>query len=108
MNIVEEQDRTIARLTRLLEDRNEEIRELRTRLEETEKKAQAFHAVLSGLGMNNPMRLAKETPIDAFQIGRGVRVRIEARMKEEAAFLHRRRAMGFIGRVLTIWKEIGA
>ena len=54
MNIVEEQDLTIARLTRLLEDRNEEIADLRTQLEKmekTEKKAQAFHAVLPGTGL---------------------------------------------------------
>lgn len=105
MNIVEEQDHTIARLTRLLEDRNEEIVDLQTQLEKMEKKAQTFHAVLSGIGLRDPARLKNELPLEGLRIGRHIRTSIEARMEEETTFLRRRRALGFIGRVLTWWQE---
>jgi hypothetical protein len=105
MNLSDEQDKTIARLTRLLEDRNEEIEELKKKLQKTDKQAQAFHAVLSGMGLRDPARFRNELPLEALQIGRRIRGAIQDRMKEETTFLRRRRALGFIGRVFTGWQE---
>lgn len=51
-NLSDEQDKTIARLTRLLEDRNEEIEELKKKLQKTEHQRSSFWAVLAGLGLN--------------------------------------------------------
>lgn len=58
MNLSDEQDKMIARL---LEDRNEEIEELKKKLQKTEHQRSSFWAVLAGLGLNPGRVLGRAT-----------------------------------------------
>lgn len=98
MNILEEQDRAIARLENLLTLRAKEVEDLEAQAGQKDAKIQALRATLRGIGFDVKKVQHSEglLPIEAFRLGREIREAIVARMKEEAAFRRRWSAVAWV------------